>query len=131
MTQAVPFPLASFDGKTLPFESRSFDVVLLFGVLHLTAEEALVQEARRIVKDGGVVIVSEPSVDSVRDRWTNAFLHIRRQRADRIKRDGRFRTREGWRALFQKAGLTVDRTVNLGRTRWFRPDGILYMLSKS
>jgi SAM-dependent methyltransferase len=127
-------PLPHFDGGTLPFESKSFDVVLLLYVLHLTADDGrLLEEARRVCKDGGCVIVAEDSVDGFWNRLTTAGFHLRSQSQAGIKRDGRFRTMAGWRSCFQKAGLTVDWTIclgrHLGRRLW--PNNLLFVLSKS
>src|SRR5579872_887282 len=45
-------PFQVFDGKTLPVESGSFDVVLLLYVLHHAAEDQpLLEEAGRVLRD--------------------------------------------------------------------------------
>lgn len=59
-------PSVSFthvDGATLPFGDASFDAVLLFAVLTCippsTAQRALVAELRRVLKCGGLLLVSD------------------------------------------------------------------------
>ena len=121
-----------FDGKTLPYPSHHFGVVLLLDVLHLADAAALAREARRVTQDAGAVIAMEPSVEGFRDGLFSAIAHLWRQQTDRIKRDAHFRTAAGWQALFQASGFYVDWTVCLGRRgRWFSPSEILYVLSKS
>ncbi|MBN1430723.1 MAG: class I SAM-dependent methyltransferase [Anaerolineae bacterium] len=45
------------DGYVLPFDDQSFDIVLLFNVLHFTREPAtLLREAHRLLKPGGYVV---------------------------------------------------------------------------
>jgi ubiquinone/menaquinone biosynthesis C-methylase UbiE len=45
------------DGYTLPFDDQSFDVVLLFNVLHFTKEPAaLLREAHRLLKPDGYLV---------------------------------------------------------------------------
>ena len=45
------------DGYTLPFDDQSFDVALLFNVLHFTKEPAtLLREAHRLLKSDGYLV---------------------------------------------------------------------------
>jgi len=58
----------------LPFENKFFDFVTALDVLeHLRAEELVValNEIKRVLKDGGVLIVSVPLNESEVDRKTN------------------------------------------------------------
>jgi len=65
------------DARELPFRDRQFDTVILLEVLeHLEHPETALQEARRLVKAGGTLIVSTPFLYPVHDapwdfqRWT-------------------------------------------------------------
>jgi len=50
-----------YDGKTLPFESKSFDTILSIQVLeHTPAPGPLVVEMSRVMKDDGLMILSAP-----------------------------------------------------------------------
>jgi len=51
--------LARADAESLPFADASFDAVYSFGVLHHTPDTAkAVEEARRVLKPGGVAVIS-------------------------------------------------------------------------
>jgi SAM-dependent methyltransferase len=50
-----------YDGKTLPFEDKSFDTVLSIQVLeHTPAPAALVIEMARVMKDDGIMLLTAP-----------------------------------------------------------------------
>jgi len=50
-----------YDGKTLPFESKSFDTILSIQVLeHTPAPGPLVAEMSRVMKDDGLLILTAP-----------------------------------------------------------------------
>jgi ubiquinone/menaquinone biosynthesis C-methylase UbiE len=49
------------DGEVLPYAEKSFDLVLLIGVLHhLVDQSACLQEVRRVLRKGGHVFICEP-----------------------------------------------------------------------
>ena len=48
----------AYDGETLPFDDSSFDLVISFQVLeHVREPDRFLREARRVARDGGVVLV--------------------------------------------------------------------------
>src|SRR5438034_2382376 len=52
-------PLARLDGHRLPFAAGTFDVVILFeAIYYLSHADAFLDECRRVLRPGGVVIVS-------------------------------------------------------------------------
>ena len=54
-----PFPLAAADGTALPFRAGAFGGAVLRHVLHLVAAyDRVAEEAMRVVRPGGVVVVS-------------------------------------------------------------------------
>jgi SAM-dependent methyltransferase len=58
---------------SLPFESEYFDAVTLLAVVeHLNPESmaALFQESHRVLKPGGMVVLSTPAA------WSNGLLHV-------------------------------------------------------
>jgi len=127
----VPFRI--FDGKRLPVDSGSFDVVLLLYVLHHAADdEPLLTEANRALRDGGRVLVAEDSVDGLWNRILTVGFHVYLWLATRMSCDGVFRTAREWRERFQNAGYAIKATVllghHLGRTLW--PNNVLFVLEK-
>jgi SAM-dependent methyltransferase len=126
-------PFQVFDGKTLPVDSRSFDVVLLLYVLHHASEDQpLVTESRRVLRDGGSLLIAEDSVDGLWNRVLTVGFHVYLWLVTRMGCDGTFRTTDQWRARFERAGLEIKQIIalghHLGRTLW--PNNVLFVLSK-
>ena len=59
--------LEQYDGKTLPYENNSFDVVTMFDVIeHIDKiEQYLFGEVRRVLKKDGVLRLAVPDFDSL------------------------------------------------------------------
>lgn len=54
----------------LPYESSFFDaVVCIDGIEHLERPFDFIQECHRVIKSGGILIVSTPNINSIRSRW--------------------------------------------------------------
>src|SRR3989344_210525 len=50
------------DCKKLPFKDNAFDTILMFEVIeHLTATEQVLKELKRVLKDGGRIIITTPN----------------------------------------------------------------------
>ena len=74
------------DCATLPFPDASFDVVVTFETIeHIAAQEAFLDEIRRVVRPGGLVILSCPNKVEYTDKRgvTNEF-HIRELYRDEL-----------------------------------------------
>jgi SAM-dependent methyltransferase len=126
-------PFRKFDGKTLPVDSGSYDVVLLLYVLHHAEDdEPLLREAGRVLRDQGRLLVAEDCIDSLWDRILTEGFHVWLWLIAKMSRDGTFRTNDQWKVRFRKAGFNVLETVplghHLGRVLW--PNNILYVLEK-
>lgn len=75
------------DGQALPFRTESFDVVMVIDVLeHLPSPDQCVQEAARVLRDGGRLILQTPFLYPLHDmphdfrRWTLPGLEAMVQR---------------------------------------------------
>ena len=66
-------PVALFDGVTLPFADREFDVVMMVDVLHhASAQDRLLEEMVRVSKR--LLVVKDHSVRGLLARRTLAFM---------------------------------------------------------
>lgn len=89
----------------LPFADRTFDGVLALDVLeHVKEHERAVAEIRRVLKQGGVLILTVPCHPSLFSEHDRALHHVRRYRRSEIL------------ALLQGAGFRPERTTWLNTT---------------
>lgn len=101
------------DGERLPFAAMSFDALILKGCLHhLRDHRGFLLEARRVLRPGGRVILSEPIEDAPWIRMARAALH--RWRAQAFDREDRaFRTRE-LEHLIKSCGFDLEASRPFG-----------------
>lgn len=100
-------PVEPFDGKTLPYDTSSFDVAMLVDVLHHTDEPiALLSEAARVARRR--IILKDHTRDGL-------FAHQTLRLMDRVgnERYGvrlpfRYLSRDEWLAMFAKLELRVS-----------------------
>jgi 2-polyprenyl-3-methyl-5-hydroxy-6-metoxy-1,4-benzoquinol methylase len=65
----VPFTHADMSAP-LPFANDSFDaVVCIDGIEHIERPFDFVRECRRILRPGGVLLLSTPNISALRSRW--------------------------------------------------------------
>jgi SAM-dependent methyltransferase len=88
-----------YDGRTLPFESRSFDTVLSVQVLeHTPHPQTVVNEMGRVAKKGGLVIVHVPFSFRLHEEPNDFFRY----------------TPHGLTSMFDKAGIDVEAVWPMG-----------------
>ena len=104
-----------FDGRHFPVADQSFDAVLLCYVLH-HAQDArlLLDEVRRVLRDGGVSIIYE---DNPACWWDKAICWTHNLQWQR--RTGRctFQLEDGWQRMFGLAGFKIVKWRQLSRWR--------------
>ncbi|MEY4745285.1 MAG: hypothetical protein RL272_1230 [Candidatus Parcubacteria bacterium] len=102
------------DGRKLPFEDGSFDLVMFNDALrHVEDQAALLEEARRVGRTVLVFEVEPGNGISVFDRFINFFHH--RGMPTPLS----FRTADGWRRWLADKGMAAE-VVALGRPRpWY------------
>jgi ubiquinone/menaquinone biosynthesis C-methylase UbiE len=96
---------ATCTGESLPFANSVFDVVCFRGALHHMSDAfSGLKEAFRVLKNGGLMMLSEPNDDSV-------FLRIPRKivsmKMARFGADHKAFRSEKWIKTIQNAGFTV------------------------
>lgn len=103
----MQMPEPRSDGRQLPFEDRSFDVVSLIDVLHRTEDpRVLLTEAARVARK--VVIVKDNLAETALDRAVLRLRdRIRTARAGTQTR-GRYGAAADWERWFDAAGLSVE-----------------------
>ncbi len=73
--------------EKLPFQNSSFDVVIASDVLeHITDDAAAVQEVARVLKPGGIFIVTVPAHQSLFSYHDHALHHVRRYSKEGLRK---------------------------------------------
>jgi len=107
------------DPLTTPFADGSFDAVLMLFVLHHVPrwedQEALVAEAARVSRNRLILVEDTPR--SRGDRLLNTAWDWALNLRHGVPRPFSFRTVEGWRGVFRRAGL-VERASETYRPMW-------------
>ncbi len=111
----APIHYRKYNGSRFPVVDASFDAALLCYVLHHTQDlEIVLTELRRILRDGGRVVVYEDIPETIWDRLV-CGIHDLKWR----KRTGpcTFRKQDEWREVFSSAGFEVVIERKLSRWR--------------
>lgn len=87
-----------YDGNTLPFEDSSFDVVTSFDVIeHVEDDATIVAEMHRVLRPGGLLVVTVPAYPFLWGRQDEISHHYRRY------------VRSGLKARLTGAGFDLER----------------------
>lgn len=66
-------------GENLPFQSKTFDLIIMFDVLeHIKEDEASLKECRRILKPGGLLVITVPAFQWLWGAHDDRYGHVRR-----------------------------------------------------
>jgi ubiquinone/menaquinone biosynthesis C-methylase UbiE len=114
---AASIDFIPYDGRHFPVNDRSFDAVLLCYVLHHAQDARLVMdEVRRVLRDGGLAIVYE---DNPAGWWDRAVCWSHNLQWRRRTGPCTFQLRTGWRKVFGVTGFEVVSERQLSRWRNF------------
>jgi len=111
--------LTIYDGKTLPFPEASFDAALLTFVLHHAVDPAaLFDEAKRVIRPDGRIVVIEDTPASPLQRALWEVIHERQHKRDsKLLEAHDIKTAEGWQQFFQQHRMRAVR-VERFRNMW-------------
>lgn len=106
--------------RPLPLPGGSFDVVLAVEILeHLEAPRVFVREIHRVLKPGGVAVITTPNITSIPSRlfflvtgFFDLFVPSRKRLKDPLsaEADGHISPLPGWllRHFFREAGFGIE-----------------------
>ena len=107
----------SFDGIHFPLDDDSVDAVLLCYVLHHAQDTgAVLNEVRRVLRDGGRAIIYE---DIPETWWDRAVCWIHNRQWENRTGPCSFRKEEEWKRLFESCGFEIRGDRRLSRWRNF------------
>lgn len=114
-TSAAPIDYRQYDGAAFPTPDKSFDAVLLCYVLHHAQDVSVVlEEVRRVLREGGLAIIYE---DIPARFWDKGVCWIHNQQWRGRTGPCTFRSDEEWRTLFSSMGFEIVNGRSLSRWR--------------
>ena len=106
----LPFDAVQYDGRKLPFDSSSFDVVLLSDVLHHAEDAAAtLGEALRVTRPNGAVIIKDHFCFGPVSYAILLTMDVIGNFAQGIDVNGKYLSPPQWIDLVQRCGGTIDR----------------------
>lgn len=111
-------PVAVFDGKTIPYNDKSFDVVMFVDVLHHTDyPESLLREANRISQD--VILLKDHIKDGIFAGLTLRLMDWVGNAHYGVVLPYNYWTEQQWRKVFTVLGLTIQEwNTHIGLYPW-------------
>ena len=98
-------PVRAFDGRIIPYDDHSFDVVSFIDVLHHTDDAVqLLSEARRVSRNR--VIVKDHFAENTLDHATLALMDWVGNAPHGVSLPYNYWSRDRWKCAFKAAGLT-------------------------
>jgi len=111
-------PVKVYDGKTIPYADRSFDVVMFVDVLHHTEyPENLLLEAKRVSQD--IILLKDHTKDGVFAGVTLRLMDWVGNAHHGVVLQYNYWTEQQWRKAFKALGLTIeDWNTHIGLYPW-------------
>ena len=113
--ERTDIPVTAFDGRRIPFEDDSFDVLMFVDVLHHAGDPLLLlREAVRVSRHG--LIVKDHTSDGFLARTTLKFMDWVGNRRFDVRAPADYWDEKRWFATFEQLGLRVsvwDRRLEL------------------
>jgi len=99
-------PVSEFDGSTIPFPDKSFDIVMFMDVLHHTLDpKVLLSEAARVAVKG--VVIKDHLREGFLANTTLRFMDFIGNAPHGVVLPYNYWTREKWNQTFSSLGLNV------------------------
>ena len=120
-----------YDGARFPAPDESFNAVLLCYVLHHARDVSIVlNEIRRVLRDGGLAVIYE---DIPQTWWDKGVCWIHNQQWRGRTGPCTFRSESEWRSLFEASGFEMvsDRALSRWRNLTHPVCRRFYVLRKS
>ena len=114
-TTEAPIDYRHYDGRQFPVKANSFDAVLLCYVLHHTQNiDLILKEIRRVLRNGGVVIIYE---DTPATWWDEAVCWVHNRHWQNRTGPCTFRDASKWQTVFNSFGFEIVSVRSLSRWR--------------
>ena len=122
--ESTAVPIEIFDGKTIPYDDESFDVVMLIDVLHHSdQQEVLLSEAKRVARAS--LVIKDHLLQGAMSRRTLRFMDSIGNDRHGVRVPFNYLTPTEWNAAYDRVGLHVDcQREKLGLYSW--PAGLLF-----
>jgi ubiquinone/menaquinone biosynthesis C-methylase UbiE len=99
-------PLTVYDGKTIPFDDKSFDVVTLVFVLHHAVnQEEILREAARVARSKIILIEDTPR--NRLERWIDQACDALMSFEHGFHNPATYRNVAQWRSIFETLRLAL------------------------
>jgi SAM-dependent methyltransferase len=122
-------PVTHYDGRKLPFDDNSFDVVTIVDVLHHTEDpRGLLTEAKRVARDR--VLIKDHYFENKIDKVMLKLIDYLGNRPYGIVLPYNFLSLEEWLALFRDLGLRIIEERSFKLARLDPCKHVLYLLRK-
>jgi SAM-dependent methyltransferase len=123
-------PVSRYDGDTLPFKNKSFNVVLLVDVLHHTRQPAaLLKEAGRVA--GKFILVKDHFWEHWWDKLFLRALDFAGNFTDGVDLPYNFNNWHSWDKLFRDSGLrVVEKKIVRSWSLAFFAKNVIFKLEK-
>ena len=99
-------PIKEFDGTTIPFPDKSFDIVMFVDVLHHTVDPTvLLKEAARVATKG--IVIKDHLREGLLANTTLRFMDFIGNAPHGVALPYNYWTRKKWHQAFDNLGLTI------------------------